>query len=82
MSGEHYVKATARKNTGHALSPRFEIKISDPTGNRTQTAVLEDRDFNHGTAKDIFKLGPTHYLNVDVSLSNFKLVELSFTPKT
>ena len=42
MCGQHNQRATARDNTGHNTdkehtpSPMIEIKISDPTGNRTR----------------------------------------------
>ena len=46
MGGQHNVWATARENTGqntykgHIPIPRIEIKISDPTMNRTWAAGL------------------------------------------
>ena len=50
MCGRHTVRATAGDNTeqntdkGHTHSPRIEINISDPTGNRTRATGLEGRD--------------------------------------
>ena len=51
ICGQHNGMATARGNTGqntdrgHTPSPRIEIKISDPAGNRTRVARLEGKDY-------------------------------------
>ena len=57
MCGQHNVRATAGDNIGqnkdkwNTPSPRLEIKISDPAGNRTPTAGLKGRDSSdHATA--------------------------------
>ena len=59
MCGRHNVRATAGDNTrqntdkGHKSNPTTEIKILDPTGNRTRAAELEGRDStDHATAMD------------------------------
>ena len=50
MCGQHNARATSRyitgqnRDKGHTPNPRIEIKISNPAGNRTRTAGLEDRD--------------------------------------
>ena len=56
---QHNIRATARDNTGqntnngHTPSPRIEIKISDPIGNRTRVTELESRDYtDHASATD------------------------------
>ena len=41
MCGQHNVRATASTDKGHTPSPRIEIKIHDPAGNRTRDAGLE-----------------------------------------
>ena len=59
---QHNVRASAGDNTGqntgkgHTSNPRTEIKIPDPSGNRTWATGLEGRDSNdHNTATDIMK---------------------------
>ena len=61
MCGQHNVKASAEDNTryntdkGYTPSPRTEIKIPDPAGNRTRAAApgLEGREStDHATATD------------------------------
>ena len=58
MCGQHNVRVFAGDNTGQNTkdtrpSPRIEIKIPDPTGNRTRAAWLEGRDStNHATATE------------------------------
>ena len=59
MCGQHNVRASAEDNIGqktdkgHTHNPGTEIKIPDPTGNRTRAAGLEGRDStDHATATD------------------------------
>ena len=57
MCGQHYVRVTRRQHRtehkGHTPSPRIEIEIPDPAGNRTRAAELEGRDStDHATAKN------------------------------
>ena len=59
MCGQHNVKASAEDNTryntdkGYTPSPRTEIKIPHPAGNRIRAAGLEGRDStDHTTATD------------------------------
>ena len=61
MCGQHNVMATAADNTGlhtgkgHTPSPRIEIKIYDPAGNRTRAAGMEGRNStDHVTATDYY----------------------------
>ena len=43
-----------RSHKGHTPTPRTEIKIPDPAGNRTRAAGLEGMDStDHATATDI-----------------------------
>ena len=46
MCGQHNARASAEDNTdkGHIPNPRIEVKIPNPTGNRTRAAGLEGRD--------------------------------------
>ena len=42
-----------KTDKGHIPSPKIEIKISDPDGNRTRSTGLEGRDStDHATATD------------------------------
>ena len=66
MCGQHNVRATAEDNKGqnidkgHIFSPRIEIKIPLPAGNRTRATWLEGRgSTNHASAKDS-KISPGH----------------------
>ena len=59
MCGQHSVRAFAEGNTGqntdkrHTSSPRIEIRIPDPAGNRTRAAGLEGREStDHFTVTD------------------------------
>ena len=53
MCGQHNVMASAGDNKGHTPNPRTEIKIPDPTGNRTRVDGLEGRDStDHAMATD------------------------------
>ena len=55
MCGEHNAEDNTGQNTdkGHTPNPTTEIKILDPTGNRTRAAGLEGRDStDHATATD------------------------------
>ena len=61
MYGQHNVRATAGDNTGHNIdkghtpSPKIEIIISDPAGNRTRAAGLEGMDCtDHAKTTDYF----------------------------
>ena len=58
MCGQHIVRSNARDNAGHNTdkghtpSPRIEIIVSDPAGNRTRAPGLEGRDStDYATAK-------------------------------
>ena len=60
ICGQQNVRATARDNTGqttvkgHTPNARIEIKIPDPTGNRTRATGLEGRNStNLATAMDL-----------------------------
>ena len=61
MCGHHNIRASAGDNTGqntgkgHTPNPRTEIKIHDPSGNRTRAARLEDRD-STATATNVITL--------------------------
>ena len=61
MCAQHNIRATAGDNIGqntdkgHTPNPRIEIKIHDPSGNRTRAARLESRDStDHATATDSY----------------------------
>ena len=63
MCSQHNVRVSAGDNTGqytdkrHTPNPRIQIKIPDPTGNRTRAAGLEGRDStDHATATDLTTL--------------------------
>ena len=61
MCGQYNDRATSgdntEQNTKDTPSPRIEIKISEPAGNRTRAAELEGRDStDHATATDNNKL--------------------------
>ena len=60
MCEQHDVRTTTRDNIeqntdkAHIYSPRIEIKISYPSGNRTRSARLEGRDStDYGKATDL-----------------------------
>ena len=75
------VSATARDNTGqnrdkrHILSPRMEIKISDPTGNRNPAAGLEGTYSIRVTIMCNFLHSPLYELEVVHHGSNSTLQE-------
>ena len=53
-----WLEGKDNRDKRHKLSPRIDIKISDPAGNRTRAVVLEGWDFTvHVTVTDTVETG-------------------------
>ena len=91
MCSQHNVRATAGDNTGqntdkgHTPSPRIEINIPDPAGNRTRAAGLEGgNSTDHATATDKTYLTPINLLQkgiIKICLNNPLIILLNICLK-